>query len=55
MKRLNAEWISYMKAYRLYDPKAPQKTVAYEADLGEAEKRCDEEEYELVLCDAGCC
>lgn len=53
MKRLNAEWIGYMKAYRLYDPKDPQQTVAYEDDLDVAEQRAKEEGYSsLVLCDA---
>lgn len=30
--RLVAEWIPYMKAYRVYNPYEPQDTVAYEAD-----------------------
>ena len=51
--RLNAEWIPYMKAYRLYNPKYPQETVAYEKDLDVAERRAKEEGYsDLVLCDA---
>lgn len=50
--QLNAEWIGYMKAYRLYDPKHPQETVAYEKDLKIAQKRARAEGYsDLVLCD----
>lgn len=30
--RLNAEWIPYMKAYRIYDPHKPQQTIAYSDD-----------------------
>ena len=45
---LYAEWISYMKAYRLYDPKYPQQTVAYVDDLEEAERPG----YSIVLVDA---
>ncbi|MBQ9531617.1 MAG: hypothetical protein IJR70_06055 [Eubacterium sp.] len=30
--RLNAEWIPYMKAYRIYDPHKPQRTIAYSDD-----------------------
>lgn len=53
MKRLNAEWISYMKTYRIYDPKYPQQTVAYEDDLDEAEQHALENGYEgIVECDA---
>ena len=36
--QLNAEWIPYMKAYRLYDPHCPQQTVAYVDTLEEAER-----------------
>ena len=32
MNKLVAEWIPYMKAYRVYDPLKPQDTVAYEDD-----------------------
>lgn len=32
MEKLVAEWIPYMKAYRVYDPHKPQDTVAYEED-----------------------
>lgn len=35
--KLFAEWIPYMKAYRLYDPRRPQQTVAYEEDEAKAE------------------
>lgn len=36
---INAEWIDYMDSYRLYDPKYPQQTIAYEDDLDEAKSR----------------
>lgn len=36
---INAEWIDYRDAYRLYDPKYPQQTIAYEDDLDEAKSR----------------
>ena len=49
MMKLNAEWIGYMKAYRLYNPKRPQETVAYEDDLEVAEERAIEEGYECDL------
>lgn len=52
MSNLNAEWIPYMKAYRLYDPRHPQQTVAYEKDEDAAEARALEEGYSgLVVCD----
>lgn len=34
---LNAEWIPYMHAYRLYKPEKPQDTVAYVDDIDEKE------------------
>ena len=40
-----------MDAYRIYNPKKPQNTVAYVSSLEEAERRTAEEGYELVLCD----
>lgn len=41
-----------MKAYRLYDARYPQQTVAYEEDEAEAEQRALEEGYSgLVICD----
>ena len=53
MGKLNAEWIPYMKAYRLYDPRNPQQTVAYEEDEDTAEAKALEEGYSgLVICDA---
>lgn len=52
-KELWAEWITYMKAYRLYDPKHPQATVAYEDDMDVAEVVAKENGYaSVVLCDA---
>lgn len=35
---LNAEWISNMKAFRLYNPLDPQQTVAYVDTLEEAQR-----------------
>lgn len=53
MDRLSAEWIPHMKAYRLYDVRHPQQTVAYEEDAAVAEQRAFEEGYAgLVFCDA---
>lgn len=46
MNKLVAEWIPYMKAYRVYDPHKPQDTVAYEKD----EDRLEEEG--VTICDA---
>ena len=49
---LNAEWIPYMKAYRLYAPQNPQQTVAYEDDEETAEKHAIENGYDgIVICD----
>lgn len=50
MIQLNAEWISHVKAYRLYDPSYPQQTVAYVDSLEEAEM--EHPEYRYVLADA---
>lgn len=52
-KRLNAEWIPWMKAYRLYDPQNPQQTVAYEDDEDDAERHAIENGYDgIAICDA---
>lgn len=52
MERLNAEWVGYMNAYRIYSPKNPQQTVAYEEDLDVAEKMVIKNGYlGLTLCD----
>ncbi len=49
---LNAEWIPYMKAYRLYALQNPQHTVAYEDDEETAEKHAIENGYDgIVICD----
>ena len=51
--KLNAEWISYMKAYRLYDPRHPQNTVAYENDGYAAESHAKANGYDgIVICDS---
>ena len=53
MNKLNAEWIPYMKAYRLYDARHPQQTIAYEEDAAVAEQRALDEGYAgLVMCAA---
>ncbi len=53
MNKLKAEWIPYMKAYRLYDACCPQQTIAYEEDETVAEQRALEAGYSgLVICDA---
>lgn len=52
MMKLNAEWIDYRNAYKLYTSERPQETIAYEDDLEVAEKKAIEEGYEgLILCD----
>lgn len=53
MKQLHAEWIPWMRAYRLYDPNYPQQTIAYEENKDVAEKRAIENGYsDLVICDS---
>ena len=42
MMKLNAEWINYRNAYKLYISKRPQETIAYEDDLEVAEKKAIE-------------
>lgn len=49
-KQINAEWIWYLKAYRLYDPQHPQRTVAYADDLDQ--ERENHPELRIVECDA---
>lgn len=46
--RLNAEWISYMKAYRLYDAKHPYNTVAYVDSIEDAEAQHPEYDYFII-------
>lgn len=36
LEAIIAEWVPDMKAYRLYDPDCPQKTIAYEKDKDSA-------------------
>lgn len=51
--KLKAEWVSYMKSYRLYEPTHPQDTVAYEDDLIEAETHARHNGYDgIILCDS---
>lgn len=47
---LHAVWIPYMNAYRLYDPKYKEQTVAY-VDAEDLEKE-EEYGYNIVLVDA---
>lgn len=50
MKKIYAEWIDYMGAYRLYDLEKPNQTIAYEDNLESAEKHALEEGYsDLIL------
>ena len=50
---LNTEYIGYMKAYRIYDSRKPEQTIAYEESVEAAEKRAKEEGYDgIVMCDA---
>ena len=37
-----AEWFSYIKAYRIFDPKKPQETIEYAGDLEKAKERYPE-------------
>lgn len=50
MKSIIAEWISYMRAYRLYDPKHPQQTIAYEdCDEDTVRRHAMENGYEVTF------
>lgn len=49
--RLHAEWIEYMKAFRLYLKERPQCSVAYEEDIEAAKKRAIEEGYYELFVD----
>lgn len=42
---LNAEWISYMDAFRLYEAAYPAQTVAYVDSLEDAENQHPEYIY----------
>lgn len=44
-----AEWIPHMKAYRLYNPKHPQQTIAYEDDEDTARRHAMENGYEVTF------
>ena len=46
---INAEYIDYMNAYRVYDPTNPQWTWAYVDTLEEAEKIAHDENKELQI------
>ena len=49
----HAEWLPYMKAYRIFNPKKPQDTIAYVDDLDEARQQAkDEHNARIALCDA---
>lgn len=45
---LFGEWVNYMGAFRLYDPKHPEQTVAYVDSMEDAERQHPEYEYVLV-------
>ena len=49
MVKLNAEWIDFRMAYRLYDPNHPVDTVAYADDLQTAERDAIENGYAGVV------
>lgn len=49
MAKLNAEWIDFRRAYRLYDSNHPVDTVAYVDDLQVAEKEAIENGYEGIV------
>ena len=49
MVKLNAEWIDFRMAYRLYDPNHPVDTVAYVDDLQTAERDAIENGYSGVV------
>lgn len=49
MERIIAEWIPYMMAYRLYDPKHPQQTIAYEDDKDTEKQHATENGYEVTF------
>ncbi len=49
MKRIIAEWIPYMMAYRLYNPKYPQQTIAYEDDKDTTRRHATENGYEVIF------
>jgi len=49
----HAEWIPYMKSFRIFDPRKPQDTIAYVDNLDEARKQAREENNaHIALCDA---
>lgn len=47
MKKMNAYWVDYLNAYRLYDPNRPWETIAYDDNLDEATERLKEFDYVL--------
>ena len=49
MAKLNAEWIDFRMAYRLYDPTHPVDTIAYVDDLQVAEKESIGNGYEGIV------
>ena len=49
----HAEYVPYMKAYRLYNPRRPYDTIAYVDDLEQArEQAWDEYHADIAVCDA---
>ena len=49
--KLVAEWIDYMGAYRVYNLKKPQNTIAYEEKAERIKERALEEGYEVEIKD----
>ena len=49
MRRIIAEWIEYMDAYRLYNPDCPEKTIAYEDNEDTISRYALENGYEVTF------
>lgn len=49
MRKIIAEWIPYMSAYRLYDPAHPEQTIAYEDSEDALRQREVEDGYEITI------
>ena len=49
MAKLNAEWIDFRMAYRLYDLNHPVDTIAYVDNLQDAEKEALENGYDGIM------
>ena len=49
MAKLNAEWVDFRMAYRLYDSNHPVDTIAYVDNLQDAEKEALENGYDGIV------